>query len=189
MKKLILLFAFMTISLQICKSQTNLLYGFTDTFNVTTVKGMIDARFRDTLYNNINNPTGGRKIYLQFRRVFGKAYSDSLFTGNTEGLNEDIVKFQKLIFSGDAIKKIELVYRLKAEYAPVWINLINQVCIGYAYNGGKMNGHIVVGLATDRNTTNGTCHLKDIKNYYSYDVDLMSISIASEADKRLYGYY
>lgn len=186
MKKTILIT--ITLAFALIANSQNLLYTTTEIINMTTVDGLVDARFRDTLYNNINNIRSGNKVKTQCNRKFTKAQTDSALINGTCTLDTNAVKFINLIFSGDYNKKAEAVLRLKHEHELIYANIQDSVCWGYTVNGSRKTGSIVHGTLIARNTTLGTYYLLIKGSSYCHQVDMYSVVRMTPAEKKAYGY-
>jgi hypothetical protein len=159
-----------------------------DSFNMTTVNALLDNKFRDTLTNNIFNPSKGKYIYAQGKRVFSKAAMDSILIGGNSGFDINIVKFWSIIYSNDYLAKQRLLLSLRHESAPNYNNMHDSICIGWKINSDRINGFQIVGILRERNSTTWYAWIEDLSKGSAIKVDWNSISKATTKEKQQFGW-
>jgi hypothetical protein len=157
-----------------------------DTINITALDAQLNKSFRDTLQNNLNNPASKGRINQQFRKTIGKAQTDSLNMGVYVGIDTNIVKLFKWIFSNCTNKKLEMMLKIRALHEITYTNLYDSLVIAYVpYPLPVSGGYFIVGKMSLFNNTKLEYHVK-LKDGTLRNVDKTTITRATIAEINQY---
>lgn len=182
--KTILLFSFFVLTITV-NAQIKVGHNG-DTINVTALDAQLDARFRDTLQNNLNNPASKGRINQQIRRKFGKAIVDSLNMGIYTGIDTNLVKMFKYTFSNCITTKQLMMLKIRALHEITYTNLYDSLVIAYApYPLPTSGGYFIVGKMSLFNNTKLEYHIK-LKDGTLRNVDKTTITRATASEINQY---
>ena len=182
--KTILLFLFFVLTLSV-NSQVKVGHNG-DTINITALDALLDARFRDTLQNSLNNPASKGRINQQIRRKFGKATVDSLNMGVYTGIDTNLVKMFKYTFSNCISTKQLMMLKLRALHEITYTNLYDSLVIAHvSYPTPVGSGYVVVGNMSIFNNPKNVYVVK-LKDGTLRNVDKTTITRATIAEINQY---